>query len=150
MDRRVVALALCLALVGLAVAFGVQFAGSDAYPDPAAIDADYATHVGETVHLWGRVVATSDGSVVLGFGTLELRVTEPPPSAVEPGDLIQVYGQLRPDRRFDTVAYHAVSLTRQTYMYGVSVVGGTVAAGAFLYRWRIDRDGWQFVPREGE
>ncbi|MFB6297462.1 MAG: hypothetical protein ABEH56_02960 [Salinirussus sp.] len=147
MHRVAVAVVLCFALAGLAFGFGLQFAGSGAYPDYAALDANYGAHVGERVHVWGTVVAAGD-RVVVAAGPLRLAVSEPPPAAVETGDTIQVFGRLRPDRRMTTVAYHAVPPTRTAYMYGASVVGIAVAAGAFLRRWRPDADELWFAPRE--
>lgn len=150
MYRPVVIVGLCLALVALAVGFGVQFNGSDAYPDADAIDANYDAHVGETVHLWAGVVGERDGRLVVAVGSLRLQVTDPQPSAVEAGDLIQVYGELRPNRRLETRAYHVQTPDDRRYMYGVSLVGVTLTAAAFLRRWRVDLDRWQFVPREDD
>jgi hypothetical protein len=148
MRRFVAGVGLCLALLSLAVGFGVQFDGTPAYPDADAIDEHYEDHVGERVHLWAGVVGERDGAVVVRVRSLELVLSSPPPSSVAPGDLIQVYGELRPDRRMETHAYHVQSPSDRRYMYGVSVVGGLLAAGAFLRRWRVDVDRLRFVPRE--
>ncbi|WP_251330176.1 hypothetical protein [Haloplanus pelagicus] len=150
MRRLVIGVALCLVLLTLVVGFGVRFNGSEAYPDPAAIDGNYATHVGETVHLWTGVAGERNGSLVVSAGPLRLQVTEPPPSAVDSGDLIQVYGVLRPGHRMDTTAYHVQTAADQRYMYAASVAGVALAALAFLRRWRVDVRGLRFVPREGE
>lgn len=147
-QRLVVGGVLCLCCLGLVVGFGHVFEGSSAYPDAVAIDANYDDRVGDRVHLWGVVAGEEAGRVVVRVGPLRLRVSEPPPSAVAPGDGIQIYGRLDPGERFETTAYHVQSSGRVVYMYGVSVVGGLVAAGAFLRRWRIDRERWAFVPRE--
>ncbi|WP_311171834.1 hypothetical protein [Halobellus ordinarius] len=149
MRRLPAFIALVVILAGLVVGFGFQFNGSDAYPDSEAIGEEYSTHVGEKAHLWGEVVGIEDGSVVIGFEGLRLRVTAPKPGTVAVGDQVQIYGTLAPDRQFETTAYHAQSPADRTYMYGVSVLGSLLAAGAFLRRWRIDTDEWQFVPREG-
>ncbi len=79
--------------------YGVQFNGSDAYPDADAIEANYADRVGEWVHLWMIVAGGEDGETVVVANDLRLRVTDPPPSAVESGDQVQVVGRLAPDRR---------------------------------------------------
>jgi len=143
-------LVLGLAAAGLVVGFGAVFNGTDAYPDAAAIDADYAAHVGETAHLWGEVTAADGETVVLVGDTLSLRVSDPPPEAVAVGDGVQVYGILRSDRRFETAASHVQTPEEQRNMYLISIVGIALAAGAFLRRWRVDTDRWAFVPREGE
>ncbi|WP_435185306.1 hypothetical protein [Halobellus sp. EA9] len=150
MRRLSIAFVLVIGLCALAVGFGVQFNGTDVYPDPAAIDADYAAHVGERAHLWTEAVGTENGRLVVETEGLYLRVSDPPPAAVEVGDHVQIYGTFGPDRQFETEAYHVQSAGGVWYMYGVSVVGIALAAGLFLRRWRIDPDQWRFVPRGGE
>jgi len=147
--RLPILLALCALLAALVVGFGVQFNGSPAYPSSQEIDDEYAAHVGDDVHLWGEVVGTEDGRVVLEIGELSLAVTAPPPRAVDVGDSVQVYGTLAPDRRLETVAYHRQPTGSLVRMYAVSVVGLALAAGAFLRRWRVDTEHRQFVPRNG-
>ena len=149
--RRLVALLVLGVVAGaLVVGFGAAFNGTDAYPDADAIDAEYASHAGETVHLWGEVTAVDGGTVVRVGDTLSLRVSDPQPEAVAVGDGVQVYGTLRSDRRFDTAAYHVQTPDEVRNMYLVSIVGIVLAAGAFLRRWRVDTDRWAFVPQEGE
>ena len=137
--RRLVLLAgLCLAAAVLVVGFGVWFNGSDAYPDPEAVDANYDAYVGETVHIWGEVTAVT------------LRVEGSLPPDIAPGDGVQVYGTLTSDRRVVSASHHAQSSEAIGRMYLVSVVGIALAAGAFLRRWRVDTHRWAFVPREGK
>ena len=142
---------LCFAAAALVVGFGAWFNGTDTYPDAEAIDANYGAHVGETAHIWGEVTATDGERVVItAADTLQLRVTEPTADEVAVGDSVQVYGRLRPDRRFDTTAHHVQTSGALRNMYAVSVVGIALAGGAFLRRWRVDTDRWAFVPREDE
>lgn len=148
MRRFVAGGGLCLLLIALVVGFGAQFNGTDAYPDSAAVDDDYADHVGERIHFWGFVVGERDGSLLVDVGAFRLAVSAPPPSAADPGDQIQVYGELRPDRRMETHAYHVQTVGERRYMYAVSVVGLALAAVAFLRRWRVDADRLRFVLRE--
>jgi hypothetical protein len=148
--RLAILVGLCVASAALVVGFGAQFNGTDAYPDAAAIDAEYGAHVGERVHIWGTVTATEDGSVVLTADPLSLRVTDPGPRDVAVGDQVQVSGRLAPDRRLVTTAYDVQSSDALRNMYLVSIVGIGLAGGAFLRRWRPDTDRWTFVPREGE
>lgn len=150
MRRVVVGVGCALALIVLIVGFGAQFNGSDAYPDATDIDENYAAHVGERVHLWGVVVAERDGSAVVAAGSLRLTVSDPPPSSVDTGDTVQVYGELRPDRRLETRSYHVQTPGDRRYMYGVSLVGIALAAAAFLRRWRVDPDRLWFVPLEDD
>lgn len=149
--RRLVLLAgLCLAAAVLVVGFGVWFNGSDAYPDPEAVDANYDAYVGETVHIWGEVTAVDDETFVVTSGPLALRVEGSLPPDIAPGDGVQVYGRLTSDRRVVSASHHAQSSEAIGRMYLVSVVGIALAAGAFLRRWRVDTHRWAFVPREGE
>ena len=150
--RRLVGLfVLCLAGVALVGGFGAQFNGTDAYPDAAAIETDYANHVGERVHLWGEVTVVDGETVVVLVGdTLSLRASGLPPEEVVVGDGVQVYGTLQPDRRFETAAYHVQTPAEVRNMYLTSIVGIALAAGAFLRRWRVDTDRWTFAPRESE
>lgn len=149
--RRLVLLAgLCLAAAVLVVGFGVWFNGSDAYPDPEAVDANYDAYVGETVHVWGEVTAVDDETFVVTSGPLALRVEGSLPPDIAPGDGVQVYGTLTSDRRVVSASHHAQSSEAIGRMYLVSVVGIALAAGAFLRRWRVDTHRWAFVPREGE
>ena len=150
MRRLVILVGLCLAAAALVAGFGVQFDGTDAYPDAGAIDADYDAHVGETVHLWAEVTAAEEGYVVVTTDTLSLRVTDPAPDDVAVGDQVQVYGRLAPGRRLVTTASDVQSPEALRNMYAVSIVGIALAAGSFLRRWRVDTDRWAFVPREGE
>jgi hypothetical protein len=63
-NRRFGLVVVLLVLLGaLLVGFGSRFNGTAAYPDAAEIDANYADHVGERVHLWTEVVAVeADGA----------------------------------------------------------------------------------------
>lgn len=61
-NRRFGLVVVLLVLLGaLLVGFGSRFDGTAAYPDAAEIDANYADHVGERVHLWTEVVAVGAG-----------------------------------------------------------------------------------------
>ena len=126
------------------------FNGSDAYPDPEAVDANYDAYVGETVHVWGEVTAVDDETFVVTSGPLALRVEGSLPPDIAPGDGVQVYGTLTSDRRVVSASYHAQSSEAIGRMYLVSVVGIALAAGAFLRRWGVDTHRWAFVPREEE
>ncbi|MFB6176291.1 MAG: hypothetical protein ABEI99_03945 [Halobaculum sp.] len=159
MSRRVGLAVLLLILLGaLLVGFGNRFNGTAAYPDAAAIDADYADHVGERVHLWTVVVAVEDGRgestgsdsagrVVVATGELRLAVIGLDPSVVAVGDRVQVYGELRPDHRIDPVRTVVVPAERQRWLYAVSSFAVCLAASAFLRQWRIDLQSRSFVPR---
>ncbi|MEZ3116199.1 hypothetical protein RYH80_09765 [Halobaculum sp. MBLA0147] len=156
--RRAAAVSVLLVvLAGLLVGYGVQFAGSSAYPDAGELASDYPEHVGERVHLWTTVVAVRSGgetatdgrraSVVVAADPLELVVVGLSPDTVSSGDHVQVYGELRPGRRIAVTETVVVSSQRRTSLYVVSVVGILFATGWFLRRWRLDTDRLVVVPR---
>lgn len=140
---------LVVLLAVLLVAFGTQFHDSSAYPATAEIDAEYADHTGEQVHLWGRVTAANDErGVVFAAGPLELTLTNVSPATVDVGVRVQVYGELRSGRRMTVTRVVAARPDSRRWMYGISVVGIGVATVAFLRQWRFDTDELAFVPRE--
>lgn len=152
-SRLGLAVLLVVCLGTLLVGFGSQFNGTAAYPDAAEIDANYADHVGERVHLWTEVVAVesddtgSAGSVVVATGGLTLTVTGLDPRTVAVGDRVQVYGELRPDRQMETTRTVVVPAERQQSLYGLSAFAACLAAAAFLRQWRVDRQSLSFVAR---
>jgi hypothetical protein len=171
-NRRFGLVVVLLVLLGaLLVGFGSRFNGTAAYPDAAEIDANYADHVGERVHLWTEVVAVeadgadgtdgadgadgTDGAdeadstaeVVVATGGLRLTVTGLDPSAVAVGDRVQVYGELRPGRRIAPARTVVVPAERQQSLYAISAFAVCLAVAAFLRQWRLDRQSRSFVPR---
>lgn len=139
-----------LIALGLVISYGVVFNDSPVYQSGDTIERNYQDYVGTQVHLWATVAAETEDGVVIKAGRLRLTTTSIPPSAVDPGDSIQIYGELQADNRIAVDRFHAKSPTERLYMYGISLVGATLAAVGFLQRWSIDLRAWQFVPRRGE
>lgn len=147
--RRVIIIGiLLLTLTTGCVGYGVRYNGSEAYVNASEISANYPSHIGESVHIWGEVIAEDGGTVIIESGNLRLQVTEPATSDVQPGDSIQVYGALQPDRKLTTVSYYTQSPVDQQYMYIVSLFGVVVAIVSFLRRWRVDITNARFEPRK--
>ena len=152
--RLLVAILLLSALGGL---FVHEDATADArfpYPEPHELAADYDGSVGETVLVFGTVTVV-DGSEMLIEAesegvTIELRVTGAS-AGVEPGSVIQVYGQLRPERRIAAAKVVVVndSSRAEWYKYGVSVLGAVGFLVVFLRQWRLDRETWTLEARNG-
>ena len=152
--RLLVAVLLLSALGGL---FVHEDATSDArtpYPEPHELAADYESYVGETVLVYGTVTAV-DGSDILVDAesegvTVELRVTGTS-AAVEPGGVVQAYGELRPDRALSAERAVVVSDSdgAEWYKYGVSVLGALGFLVVFLWQWRLDRETWTLEARNG-
>jgi hypothetical protein len=140
---------LFMILVAGCVGFGVQYNGSEAYLNSNEITTNYSDYIGESIHIWGKVVAEQSGRVIIKTGSLRLEVTDLPTSDVQPGDSIQVYGEVQADRKLTTISYHTQSPTDKQYMYIVSIFGVIIAVISFLQRWRVSITNIHFVPREG-
>ncbi|WP_324664197.1 single stranded DNA-binding domain-containing protein [Haloarcula sediminis] len=142
-------------------ALGVLFVHEDAtsgartpYPEPHELAADYDGYVGETVVVFGRVTGVDGNAISIESESegvnIDLRVTGVS-AAVEPGGLVQVYGELRPEQ--EIVAQKLVVVNdsggAEWYKYGVSVVGALGFLVAFLQQWRLDRETWTLEARNG-
>ena len=151
-QRALVAVLLLSALGGLFVHGG---ATSEApYPLPHEIAPEYDSYVGDTVLLFGRVTSVADETLTIEAESegviLELQVTGSQ-TTVEPGGVIQVYGELRPNR---TMAAQQVVVVNQSggsawYKYAVSAVGALGFLVAFGRYWRVDTETWTVEGRDG-
>lgn len=101
-QRAVVALLLLAALGGLFVHTDLTSEARSPYPAPDEIAADYDSYVGETVLLFGDVTSVGSAGFTIEAEsegvTIELQIDGASP-AVDPGGVVQVYGELRPDQR---------------------------------------------------
>lgn len=154
--RLALALVLVGALVGLAAHYDVHRRSNTAVltsvdavvgPDPPG--------PGDEAYLW-LTVASVDGDrvtartpksgspLVVDATDLDPRLVE----TVDPGDVIQAYGVVAAGER-ELAATRLVVHERgnRRRMYVVSALGGLLAAGAFLRRWRPDAGALAFVPR---
>lgn len=78
---------------------------SGAYPENSDVIGDYGRYVGDRVKLWGRVINTdpirirvitsSSESIVLRIKGINREVAR--------GDVLSVYGTLRPDQQIETI-----------------------------------------------
>ena len=152
--RLLLAALLLSALGGL---FVHEDATSDArtpYPEPHELAADYDGHVGETVLVFGTVTAVDGDDIVIEAEsegvTIDLRVTGVT-AAVEPGGVVQVYGNVRPEREIAAGNIVVVNDSGGAawYKYGVSVVGAIGFLAVFLRQWRLDRETWTLEARDG-
>ena len=150
--------AVCLLLCA-AVGLCVLYAEADRYASPGVeeIVADPAAYDGQEVFVFGDVVAVDAAgqSVTMVAGDDPERefavesVSGSTIDAVGPGSAIQVDGVLAEGStvvRAETVVVDYRNGADFRYVYGSSLLGGLLAAGGFLWYWRIDpRLG--FVPR---
>jgi len=163
--------AICL-LVCVAGGLCVGYAEADrwTYPDTEEIALDPATYDGQQVLLFGEVQSVDPATlygevqsidpaihtVVITAGSdpeLEFTVEAVPESSiisVREGAAIQVFGVL--DGQSTTVVADEIVVDYRNgadfrYVYGSSLLGGLLAAGGFLWYWRVDPRKLEFVPR---
>ena len=153
--RRVAVVGLMLVVgVGLCVAY----AGADlwTYPSPDEVDADPGSHDGQQVLAFVDVQSVEDGAVTVTWGsdpTVEFTVegvSGELREQLQPGASIQLYGQLDADSTVlvaDEVVVDMHGTADRLYTYGISIFGGLIAAGVFLWYWRINWRKLQFEPR---
>lgn len=153
-QRVIVALLLVAALGGLFVHEDVTSDARTPYPAPHDLAADYESYVGERILLFGEVQDRDGETVTLEAEsegvTIQLRVTGVA-ATVEPGGVLQVYGDLGQDR---TMAAERVVVVNESggaewYKYVVSAVGAVGFLIAFGRYWRLDTESWTLEARDG-
>lgn len=135
----------------------VQYAKADLWSQPKIedISTNPATIDGEKTLLFGKVLAVNDdyGIIKIANGPIKLTVENVPPSvitSVKPGGSIQVYGTLREESEVivaDEIVIDFRHRADRIYVYAASIFGGLIAAGYFLYHWRVDWHGLRFTSR---
>lgn len=154
-DRTRVGLLFVLIVLGIGLCVGYATADRWDQPSQSEIADDHSAHEGETLLLFGEVasVDADAGTVTLLLLDLEVTVTGVDPAVLErlePGAEIQVAGTFTDDGS-TVVAEETVIDVAGTgdrfYVYGTSILGGLLAAGAFLRHWRIDVRRLRFVAR---
>lgn len=109
----------------------------------------YDRHIGETVYLWGKVTEVGTGGTVVTVEEQRLTVhgvTGDP----DPGDVIQIYGTLRPEGVVEAERTVLSVGERRLPLYVVSAIGLLLALVVVARRWRLDRESWTVRPREGD
>ena len=160
MDRRVrlVGIALCLLLAaGLCVGYGASYEDGWPYPTGDELAESPADWDGERVLLFGEVrERTPDGLVMTvenDAGEVVQEVTVRGTAvAVDPGGVVQVYGELSERGTVQTATSVVVvneSPGDSLYKLATSGLGGLVAALLFLRYWRIDPWRGRFERRGG-
>jgi len=151
--------AICL-LLSAAVGLCVLYEGADrgTSPDIEEIAAEPGAYDGQQVLLFGDVVSVdaASRSVVMVAGDDPERrfsvesVPESTIDSVEAGSSIQVSGVLAEGSTVliaDSVVVDYRNRADRLYVYVTSLVGGLLAAGGFLWYWRVDPRRLGFVPR---
>ena len=142
--------------VGLAIHYDISREQHWPHPDAEMLADDPDEFDGDTALLIGEVEAVDESASTIEYRPDEdvdltltaTGVTEP----VEPGGVVQVYGEL--DLTDETHAAEEIVVVNrdrsdQHYKLGMSGVGVIVAAGIFLWYWRIDWRTLAFRERHG-
>ncbi|MFB6149810.1 MAG: hypothetical protein ABEJ48_09110 [Halobacteriales archaeon] len=152
-QRLAIGFGLAVLLVGMFVHYGAVAPAHDPSPTAAELRADYASHVGDSLYVWADVIDRDADHVTVQFGSppdgivLSVRTTR---ADIDRGDVIQLYGTLRPNRVVVPDRIVVSDRTGLTGLYTVSVIAAVGTAAAFLRSWRFDRSQYGFVPRDGD
>jgi hypothetical protein len=151
--------AVCL-LLSAAVGLCVLYAEADRYASPNVeeISAAPGAYDGQQVFLFGVVETVDAASRTLVFTAgadpdRRFSVESVPASTidvVEPGSAIQVSGVLAEQSTVvvaDGVVVDYRNRADRQYVYVTSLLGGLLAAGGFLWYWRVDPRRLGFLPR---
>lgn len=140
---------LAIVLAALAVHYGATAPAHEPYATTEDFIRDYPGHVGKQVYFWSQVDRVSADALVVRTGSLTLAVENASVTAA-PGDVAQVYGTLRSDRRVDARRIVVSKRGNMRYMYAVSGLAGLLTATLFARSWRIDLRTLSIRVREGE
>jgi hypothetical protein len=146
--RRVAAAVVLLAAVaGACVHYEVVAEDELPYPSDEAVAGAYDAYVGQDVYYWTTVQRSTADGVVIATDYFDLHLREPVPRA-KPGDVLQVYGTLRPGHEVTAERVVRSPQTNRQWMYGVSGVAAALALAALFRRWRVDWRTLTLEPRE--
>lgn len=141
------------AFVGLAVVLAVLFVdysanleASDPYPSEPELQSAYDDQVGESIHLWAVVTDVGEDRFTIRSDEDALTVRGSS-TGIDEGDLVQVYGELRPNRVIDSERVVVSNAENRSYMFVVSGLGVVLTVGLFVREWTIDRETLALVPR---
>lgn len=141
--RLVLTVVLCLSVVGMGIHYDATQEQHQPYPSTHSLTTDYTAHIGEEVFLFGTVERVDGNTVEIlvgdAGGTLTMTV-EGTDVSVQSGGVIQVVGELRPDRTITASNVVVVNPAGESklYKYVVSLVGVTLVLLVFFREWRID------------
>lgn len=151
--RRVVSVVVLLStLAGLCVHYGAVAAEKDPYPTGAQLASEYDQHIGDEYYEWvtvEQVDADSFSFAVQSSPPVLITVTERP-AGVNPGDVVQVYGTVAPDRRLVPTRLIESDRSNLRALYLVSAVAVLLTGSITRRYWRLHTTDWGLVPREPE
>ncbi|WP_122089284.1 hypothetical protein [Halalkalicoccus subterraneus] len=150
--RVLAVITLCCVLGALFVGYGATTADPtrNDYPNERLLIEDPDDAIGQQVELSGAVVAVDPVVIAVENPTgdpLELRVTNVNEPVAE-GEELRVFGTVESDTSIAAQRTLVREPWESSYMYVVSLLGGTWTLVRFIRGWRIDTDEWAFVQRK--
>lgn len=144
---RVLFVLLLLASTGVLMAdYAAHWDTHRPYPTVSEVSDDYEDHVGEHVYSWVRVDRVTDEGFVVGQRGRPITVVSDA-NDVSPGDQVQVFGVVRPDRRIEAERVFVSGHLHRMYMFAVSLAGLLWTTVLFARFWRVDVRGVAVRPR---
>ncbi|MFB6299023.1 MAG: hypothetical protein ABEH65_02045 [Halobacteriales archaeon] len=151
--RLAIGFGLVALLAGMFVHYGAVADAHHPSPTAAELRADYASHVGEQLYVWAQVIDRDADGITVRIGSPPDGVVLSVPttrSDIDSGDVIQLYGTIRPNRIVDPDRIVVSDRTGLTRLYAISAVAAIGTAVVFLRSWRFDRSRLVFAPREDD
>lgn len=144
--RRLLAMAVLFVLLSsMLVHYDLAWQERSPYPATGEVQAQYEDHLGERTFHWFVVREVHDQRVVIESDPLVLTIEKD--LAVEEGELIQVYGVLRPEHRFEPIRVVDRDPRSRLYLLGISVFGAVLTLLGFVRSWQFDPEGLVFQRR---
>ena len=114
---------------------------------PETFVGEYDAYIGEQVYFWPGVVEVRESKLIVEYygEKFTIRTSR---NDIKQGDLIQVYGTLRPDH---VIEPHSIVPSQQSgrqKMYIISLLGSVLVVLVFWRSWKFDREDWTFKSRE--
>lgn len=122
-----------------------------AYPSDTDIATDNDEYINSMISVTGTVESTNPVQLCIETeaGLLRLTVHGVAVNAAV-GDRLHIFGELRNEQIIEAENTVRVPPTGLWYMYGVSLLGGTVVLARLIRDWTIDITTWTLCPRDSE
>ena len=152
--RVLVALVVVASVFGLGIHYSTDRSDHWEYPTDRELAEQPGEHVGEQVFVQGDVVsvdaADAIGQVRLTYAGKEATFTVTGFDAdVQPGGVVQVYGEFQADGVVAAETVHVVNPAGASaaYKYAVSTVAALLVVALFFRYWRLDAETLRFEVR---
>jgi hypothetical protein len=106
----------------------------------------YDQYVGEEVYFWPGVVEVGDDTLIVEYYTVTYTI-QTSRDDIKQGDLIQVYGTLRPGHVIEPHSIVPSQNSGRQKMYALSLLGSGLVILVFLRCWKFDQKRLAFTTR---